>query len=84
MHFDCHHLNRWCTDIERADYSIAAYCEPCSIWGVLFWLIRDYRFSVCDVPSSFEWYFVVLDEHDGVCLFGTRYALGKASKFFGV
>ncbi len=84
MHFDCHHLDRWCTDVKRADYLIAAYCEPYSSWVVLFWLIRDHRLSVCDVTSLVEWYFVVLDEHDGVCPFGTRYALGEASEFFGV
>ena len=84
MHFDCHHLDHWCTDIEQADYLIAAYCEPHLIWVVRFWPIRDHRFSVCNVLSSDEWYFVVLDKHDGVCPFSTWYALGKAFKFFGV
>jgi hypothetical protein len=76
MHFHGHHLDRWRAYIAMIHNPITTNREPCAIWGVLFWSIRDHHLSVHDVPPPVERYFAVLDEDNGVCTFCSRYTLG--------
>jgi hypothetical protein len=76
MHFHCHHLNRWYASIAMMHYPITTNSEPCLILVVLLWSIPNHCLSVSDVPPPVEWYFVVLDEDDGVCTVCSSHTLG--------
>ncbi len=76
MHFHHHHLDCQHGYIAMMHYPIIIHSEPCSIQVVLLWSIRDHHLSVGDVPPPVEWYFVVLDEDNGVCTIYSRHTLG--------
>ncbi len=84
LHFHCHNLDHQRAYITMMHYPIITNSEPCLIWVIILWSIRNHRLSISDVPPPVEQYFVVPDEDNGVCTFCSRHTLGKSSELLGV